>query len=294
MTWRESLADAEKMLGEAGVEDARTNAEYLAAHVLSLKSRSELRSMLGQRISITQAANFETLIARRASREPLQYILGEWEFFGLPIKVSPEALIPRPETELLVEEALSEAVCLPGSISVLDIGTGTGCIALAIASNMSRMSVLGIDVSRKAVTLANENLRSLKLSNATFRVSDIFSTRWTKQGTVKYDLIVSNPPYISQPEFEALEPELRNYEPRIALTDESTGLTFYKHIAEIASSRLTPRGRLLLEIGYGSSKIVGEILRDSGLDVLRIVNDLAGIPRVIVAEFQPSKASKTA
>ena len=286
MTWKETLVRAERALVKAGVEDALTNAEYLAAHVLSLKRRSELRSRLHRNVSESAVARFKELLARRVSREPLQYILGEWEFFGLPIKVGPEALIPRPETEILVEEALSEAVYRPEKISVLDIGTGTGCIALAIASNMSRMSVLGIDVSREAVTLAKENLRLLKIPNVTFRVGDIFSKRWTKHGTVKYDLVVSNPPYISQPEFEALEPELRNYEPRIALTDESTGLTFYKHIAEFASRRLTEGGRLLLEIGYGSSKIVEEILHDSGLEVIRVVNDLAGIPRVIVSAMR--------
>jgi release factor glutamine methyltransferase len=285
MTWKDELAHAEQTLIEAGVDDARTNAEYIAALVLSLKNRSELRAKLNQKISDSQANTFRQLVSRRARREPLQYILGEWEFFGLPIKVGPEALIPRPETELLVEEALSEAAAMPGSISVIDIGTGTGCIALAIASNLSRMSVLGIDVSKDAIALAKENLRLLKVSNATFRVGDIFSQRWTKPGTVKYDLIVSNPPYISQPEFETLEPELRDYEPRFALTDESDGLTFYRHIAEFASRRLSQRGRLLVEIGYGASEAVEEIFRAAGLNVIQTVNDLAGIPRVIVTAF---------
>jgi release factor glutamine methyltransferase len=294
MTWKDSLAFAERTLTEDGVEDARTNAEYLAAHVLSLKSRSDLRPKLDQEISDSQANTFSQLVLRRANREPLQYILGEWEFFSLQIIVGPDALIPRPETEILVEQALREAAKMPSSVSILDVGTGTGCIALAIAKHLPSASVLGIDVSSGAVELAKKNAELLRLSNASFQVGDIFSNDWLHSIPGKFDLIVSNPPYISQSEFENLEPELNLYEPRIALTDESDGLTFYKRIAEAAPKLLAKRGRLLVEVGFGASVTVEEILRSSGFEVLRSVDDLAGIPRVIVAELSLAKGSKIA
>jgi release factor glutamine methyltransferase len=283
MTWKNSLDRATHKLAEAGVEDARANAEYLAAHILSLNSRSELRAMLDRGMPDTQADDFNQLIARREQREPLQYILGEWEFFGLPIKVGSEALIPRPETEILVEQALREAAKMPTNISVLDLGTGTGCIALAIAKQLPSASVVGIDISSGAVELASENARLLDLPNASFKVADILSDEWMKSIATKFDLIVSNPPYIGKTEFETLEPELRNYEPRRALTDESDGLTFYRRIAALAPMLLTSRGRLLVEVGYGASDAVVEIMRSAGLGVIRVVNDLAGIPRVVVA-----------
>ena len=246
-SWPDSLTDlpndvegmnvtqcAEQTLIDAGVEDARTNAEYLAAHVLSLKNRSDLRTTLDREISDSQSAQFDQLISRRVAREPLQYILGEWEFFGLPMKVGPEALIPRPETEILVEQVLREATKMPSSISILDIGTGTGCIALAIAKHLPQASVVGIDVSSAAVNLATENAGLLNISNINFQIGDIFSNDWLHSIPKTFDLIVSNPPYVSKTEFENLEPELLQYEPRFALTDESDGLMFYRRIAAIA------------------------------------------------------------
>jgi len=283
MTWQESLAHAEQKLGEAGVDDARTNAEYLAAHVLSQKSRSELRSMLDREMSSADSDGFDTLISRRASREPLQYILGEWEFFGLRIKVGQEALIPRPETEILVEQALSEAAKMPANISILDIGTGTGCIALAVAKHLLSASVVGIDISSGAIELAKENGKLLGIPNALFQIGDVLSEEWIDSISSKFDLIVSNPPYISRTDFETLEPELRNYEPRFALTDESDGTMFYKRILQLAPNLLSGGGRVLLEIGFGSSKSVEEIVQSGGFEVLRTANDLGGIPRVIVA-----------
>jgi release factor glutamine methyltransferase len=294
MKWKDSITDAEKKLVKAGVEDARTNAEYLAAHVLSLKSRSELRPKFDENISNAQSKAFDQLILRRANREPLQYILSEWEFFGLPFKVGPEALIPRPETEILVEQALSEAAKMSANISILDIGTGTGCIALALAKHLPFASVVGIDVSSGAVELAKENARLLSISNVSLQIADIFSDEWQDSITTKFDLIVSNPPYVSRTDFEALEPELRNYEPSFALTDESNGLSFYERIAQVSPMLLNANGRLLMEIGYDASSKVEAILGSADFEILRIVDDLARIPRVVVAEFHAPKALKTA
>lgn len=294
MTWKESLAEAEQKLIAAGVEDVRTNVEYLAVHAMSLTHRSELRFRLDREITAAEAKTFHELIHRRARREPLQYILGEWEFFGLPVKVSPDALIPRPETEILVEQALRESAKLPGSISILNIGTGTGCIALAIAKHLANASVLGIDVSEGAIELAKENARILGISNVSFQAEDIFSDEWLNTQPRAFDIIVSNPPYISSVDFELLEPEVNRFEPRLALTDESNGLSFYRRISQLAPKLLPERGRLLVEIGFGAKEWVEKILQKSGQEVLRTVSDLAGIPRVIVAALEPVKMRKNA
>lgn len=282
MTWREHIERAIQKLEAAGVADAKINAEYLAAHALHLQQRSELRSFLSKDVSLSSERWFLELLNRREQREPLQYILGEWEFFGLPLKVNPSVLIPRPETEILVEEALREAAHFEVPISILDIGTGSGAIALALASRLPNAKVLGIDSSAQAIALAEENRKLLYLDNVKFSQTSSQWTDWTDRDR-KFDLVVSNPPYVSLSEFENLEPELRLYEPREALTDESTGLTFYERIASLAPKLLTPDGRLLVELGFGAADAVSEMMRSHRLEVLRVVNDLAGIPRVLVA-----------
>lgn len=282
MTWRNWIERASETLRKAQVDDARVHAEYLAAHALGLKRKSDVRPFLDREVGSHAEEQFRSILDRRERREPLQYILGEWEFFGLPIKIDPSALIPRPETEILVEEALREAARVPGPLFMLDIGTGSGAIALALASKLPDAKILGIDSSIAAIALAEENKKHLHLTNVTFEPVDIQWTEWTNLvGT--FDLIVSNPPYISREEFDLLEPELRLYEPRQALTDEATGLTFYERIATLAPNMLAFGGRLLVELGYGSAESVSGIMRAHRLEVLRIVNDLAGIPRVLVA-----------
>ncbi len=289
MTWRDVLADAEQELIKAGVEDARVNAEYLAAHVLALRGRLNLRPKLDREISDSQADDFNRLIIRRKRREPLQYILGEWEFFGLPIKVSPDALIPRPETEILVEQTLVAAFAMRSDLTILDIGTGTGCIALALAKHLPHATIVAIDKSVAAIELARENGRLLGISNASFQGSDIFSDEWVVSARHYFDLVVSNPPYISQSEFDQLEPELKDFEPRIALTDDADGLTFYKRIAQIAPGMLAPNGRILLEVGYDTSGAVTDILGSAGFVRLHSTRDLAGIPRVVAAGLRNGK-----
>ncbi len=276
---------ASNALRAAGVEDAKVNAEYLASHVLGLKRKSEIRSYFHSNLSYDEEQVFQQLVDRRIEREPLQYILGEWEFFGLPIKVTPAALIPRPETEVLVEESLKEAASFDRPISILDIGTGSGAIALALAARLPRAYILGIDSSAAAIGLANENKRLLPLANVDFHRVDSTWSDWTTwlRNERKFDLVVSNPPYVSLDEFQQLEPELRRYEPRQALTDESTGLTFYERIARVAPGLLASRGRLLVELGYKEEEAVLVIMQSNGLEVTRVVNDLDGIPRVLVA-----------
>lgn len=291
MTWREHIDHAVEILEAAGVEDAKTNAEYLAAHALRLHQRSELRSFLSKDVPFNSEQVFLDFLHRRELREPLQYILGGWEFFGLPLKVTSSVLIPRPETELLVEEALREATQFEDTISILDIGTGSGAIALAVASKLPKAQILGIDSSAEALALAEENRKLLGLSNVRFhQARNDWSDRYDWTDSRKFDLIVSNPPYVSLEEFEQLEPELRLYEPREALTDESTGFSFYERIASLAPKLLAPNGRLLVELGFGATNAVSEIMHLHRLEVLRVVDDLAGIPRVLAAARIPAIA----
>ena len=285
-TWRQLIEEALCQLESAGVSEAGLNAEYLAMAAMNVSSRAALRANLDEIVTDAERKTFSRLVIRRAAREPLQYIIGEWEFFGLPLFVSKGALIPRPETEILVEESLAEANAMGGNITILDLGTGSGAIALALASRLEFALVAGIDKSDAALTVAEENRKRLDLSNVHFENADIMSGGWIDRFTHKVDLLVSNPPYVSLAEYEALEPELREHEPREALTDESTGLTFYQRIAEIAPKLLTPRGRLLVELGFGLAGPVSEIMRGAGMEVLRIADDLAGIPRVLVARAE--------
>lgn len=284
MTWRELIHFATQQLQAAGVDDATVNAEYLAAHACGWKNRSDIRSILLRPAGASQRTAFESFIARRAKREPLQYILGEWEFYGLPMKVGPGVLIPRPETEILVEEALKEALALPDRLTVIDVGTGSGAIALALAAHLPHADVLGIDVSPKALRIADANREAIRLPNVRFEHSDIMQEGSLREHAHSVDLLVSNPPYVNRDDFALLAPELRLFEPTEALTDNSTGLTFYARLAELACELLSPSGRLLVELGYDTAEAVREIMDGAELTTLRIVPDLSGIPRVLVAK----------
>ena len=194
-------------------------------------------------------------------------------------------LIPRPETEILVEQILSEASYFSEHFSILDIGTGSGAIALALASNLPRAIIWGVDSSKEAITIAKENRERLHLKNVFLNKGDFLSKKWLAKQTKTFDIIVSNPPYVSVKEFKTLQPEIRFYEPREAVTDSSTGLTFYERIAALAPRLLKKRGAILVELGYGAEKQVEEIMASAGLDVERIIPDLSGIPRVLVARI---------
>ncbi len=284
-SWSDALDKAAERLAQGSTAEARLNAEYLALAVMGQWERSALRAQLGREISVAELEAFDQLIERRLLREPLQYIIGEWEFFGLRFFTTPAALIPRPETELLVEEILAEATQREGSITLLDIGTGSGAIPIAAARNDSRFRAIGIDISPDAIELAERNRMRLGVENASFQIADVFDSALIELFRGKIDILVSNPPYIGVSEFHTLEPELRLFEPRIALTDEGDGLRFYSRIAAIAPVILAPDGIVLLELGYDSLDPVTAIFQDAGFEIIKIVPDLAGIPRVFVAKL---------
>ena len=283
--WNNVIAEGAKRLELSGISDAQANAEYLAMHVLGLWKRGELHNFLPKILTKEQSVLFGELIARRLRNEPLQHIIGETEFFGLRLLASEAALIPRPDTEILVEEAINEVTLLSGKqIKILDIGTGSGAIALAIASKLPPANILGIDISPEAIDLANENKKRLRAENVSFDIRNIFHGDLS-EFFASFDLIVSNPPYISLQEFELLESEVRDFDPRIALTDEGDGLSFYRRIAEIAPKLLKNQGKVLVEVGYNSMTQVENIFTNAGLEILRKVKDLQGIERVIVAKL---------
>ncbi len=297
MIWEEVISNAGQKLELADISEAQINAEYLALSLLGIWNRSELQKYLHTTLSKDQESKYEKLLSRRLNREPLQHIIGETEFFGLRLFTSAAALIPRPDTEILVEEVLkvvdsrlsivdSHRQSGKNHLHILDIGTGSGAIALALASKIPNAIITGVDISSDAIALANKNKERLKIKNVSFEITDIFDEDIEKMFFSSVDLLVSNPPYISVEEFKTLDREVRDFDPRIALTDEADGLRFYRRIAELAPILLMPGGKILVEIGYNAIKYVEKIFTDAGLIVVGKIKDLQGIERVIIVSLR--------
>jgi release factor glutamine methyltransferase len=271
------LAEATAELEKAGLETPQVDAEILIGHALGL-TRSELQLDRTRELSEEQAGQVRTLVDRRVAREPLAYVLGEWGFRRLTLKVDPRVLVPRPETEVVVERclALLQGVTSP---AVLDVGTGSGAIALAIADEHPGARVTAIDVSEEALVLARENAAAAGLEVA-------FEQRDLRDGFAgRYDLVVSNPPYVSAAEIETLEAEVRDWEPRLATVgEEHTGL-----IAAAARTVLGPGGRLVLEIASGRGPATAALLRKLGYDEVEAGPDLAGRERVVEGRWPASR-----
>jgi release factor glutamine methyltransferase len=256
-------------LTESGVPSPRVDAEILVAHVLG-KTRSELYA--DPDVSEAELAGLGRLVARRRAREPLAYVLGEWGFRSLTLRVDGRVLVPRPETEVLVERSLTRLEQLAAP-RVLDVGVGSGAIALAIAAEHPGASVLAVDRSRAALAAATENLARTSLNGrVVLRESDLLDGL-----TGPFDLVVSNPPYVAPDDFETLEPEICLYEPREALVGVGVGAD----IARAAAGLLAPGGWLLLECGDGQADELAADLEELGYhDVVR-TPDLAGRARVV-------------
>ncbi len=289
MIWQEAINNAGLLFAEKGISDAQINSEYLALHVLGIWNKSELQKHINEPLTNEQEINFDEFVNRRLMHEPLQHIIGETEFFGLRLFTSTAALIPRPDTEILVEEVLKavDGRSSMGDCRILDIGTGSGIIALALASKLPQALITGIDISADAIALANKNKERLKTENVSFELADIFDDDIAKRFPSSLDLLVSNPPYISIEEFETLDREVRDFDPRIALTDDGDGLRFYRRIAELAPKLLKPEGKIFVEIGYNAINHVEKIFFDAGLQVVGKVKDLQGIERVMIAKENP-------
>jgi len=265
-------------LSGKGFDEARLTVDLLLAHVLHVK-RLDLYLQFDRPLTADELAGFKQLFRRRLGHEPLQYILGETEFMGLAITVNSSVLIPRPETELLAERALEAcaAMTVP-SLRILDVGTGSGNIAVVLGSRLPQAQIVAIDTSALALETARENIARHGLRNVEIDQVDIFGEGL---GNRRFHLIVSNPPYVSRSEFEALQPEIRDFEPRIATTDDGDGLSFYRRIVGLSDSLLFPGGALMFEVGHGQSEAVSGLMRAAGLSRREWFQDDAGILRVV-------------
>lgn len=273
MTVGEALAHGTQVLAEAGIDTARLEAELLLARACDDCARALLYMELRNELKPEAEAAYEELLGRRADREPLAYILGHWGFRRLTLKTDRRALIPRPETEIVVERALEHLDGLDNP-RVLDVGTGTGAIALAIADEHRGAAVTAIDASGDALDLARENL---ELAGVNGRVRLVEHDLTEGLGTDAFDLVVSNPPYVEPEDIETLQPEVRDWEPRIALV--AHGAT--EAVAKAATAALRPGGWIVLEIAENQARNVAGVLGELGYEQLRISPDMAGRDRVI-------------
>lgn len=267
-------------LKKNGVPNPLLDTEYIFSEVLKVNKNILKYSMSREILEEDKNKIRELLTLRAKKRKPLQYILGEWEFYGLVFKIDEGVLIPRADTEILVEQCIQLMREVEGA-NILDIGTGSGAIAIAIANELKSSSITGIDINEKSIILANENKILNKVENINFIKSNSFEKL---DKNFKYDLIVSNPPYISKEEYETLMPEVKNYEPQNALTDLGDGLSFYKEISKMAGDYLKDTGYLAFEIGYRQAKDVSKILQDNDFIVLSVIKDYGRNDRVIIAK----------
>jgi release factor glutamine methyltransferase len=279
-------ATAEYLKGK-GIDDARLNAELLLAHLLRYR-RIDLYANFDRPLSGSERELYKNLLKRRVAHEPLQYIIGETEFMGLRFIVDRRVLIPRPETEVVVEKTIEVCRQFPEGIegiSILDIGTGCGNIAVSIAKLVGNAYLTAIDNSAEALEVARQNVHDHNLDGrVTLGQADILQNPIDLVGK-PFDIVVSNPPYISQEEFKSLPPEIREYEPPSATCDSSDGLTFYRRISEIGRQLLKGDGMLIFEVGFGQSGQVQAILRERGYQEIQINKDYGSVERVVKAKI---------
>ena len=272
---KELLADGTKMLTQAGIDEAELDAGYILEYITGLNS-AQYFIHSEDIIEKNKAEEFFRLIERRSKRIPLSYVIGTRDFFGLTFKVDENVLIPEQETELLVEEVIKHSE----GKSVLDMCTGSGCIAISIALFGKPSKVAASDISEKALEVARENAKSLKAGEISFIQGDMF-----ENVTDKFDIIVSNPPYIETGEIDELMPEVRDYIPRLALDGDIDGLKFYRIISKEAVKKLNKNGRIFYEIGYNQSRAVASILLENGFTDVKIMKDYSGLDRIVMAKL---------
>ena len=283
MTRRALLDDAVARLQEAGVEDARRTAEWIVEEATGT-GRAERVARPDVVVEPAEAALAARYVARRAAGEPVQYVLGHADFYGLRLAVTPDVLIPRPETETVVEEALRR---LRGAEApwVLDVGTGSGAIALAVAHERPDAEVFAVDVSPGALAVAAGNAERLGL-DVTFVEADALRPAFASDVPPTFDLVVSNPPYVPQSERDGLQVEVRDHEPGAALfVPDADPLVFYRALAGHADALLRPRGWLVAETHADHGRAVATLWAEAGLDAVEVLPDLAGRDRIAVAQL---------
>ena len=278
-------AGLEKLL-EHQVPSAQLAAELLLMHVL-LCDRGFLYAHSEKDIAPETADRYFALVAERATGKPTQYITGHQEFWGLDFAVTPDVLIPRPETEHVVETVLEivarDSRSKDERFRIADVGTGSGCIALALASELPRAILFGVDISRMALVVASENALRLGMPDRVkFLEGDLLARLLDNDFCGMFDFVVSNPPYVSRNELDKVQREVRDFEPRLALGDLETGDEMYRRLFPQAIEALRPGGHVVVEIGYNMRDPVARLLGAGWTDV-EVKPDLRGIPRVISA-----------
>ena len=284
VTVLEAIQRSAEFLAKKGVDSPRLQAELLLAHLLKMP-RMKLYLSFERVLTATEVDAFRELVKRRGQREPLQHIVGSTCFCGLEIAVSRQALVPRPETELLAERGwrfLNEVASRAGETpSALDFGTGSGCLAIALASKCATAEVCAVDVSAEALELARENAGRLGVAGRIrFVQGDGFGALAAAE---RFDLIISNPPYIPSAEIGTLQPEVRDYDPRGALDGGADGLDYGRRLAAESASFLKPGGRLMLEFGDGQAESLRAIFQQQKWIVEAMVEDYTHRPRFLVA-----------
>jgi release factor glutamine methyltransferase len=282
-TCLEILNQTVERLRSAGIDRPRTNAELLLGAVLN-KSKVDLYLNKDRILTSDEIEKFNQSIKERISGRPVQYIMGTVEFFGLQFKVDERVLIPRPETETLVEVVM-EQLANKENPKIIDLGTGSGAIAISLAKSLKSPFIYATDVSKEALKVAKENaLRNKVESQIEFFCGDLFEPLKNKNLKGQIDCVVSNPPYVSKEEFENLPKEVKDYEPVIALESEKDGLFFHKKIIEDSLDFLKKGGLLALETAFGQAGKVADLIRESkDFSGIEIRKDLGGIDRVVIA-----------
>jgi release factor glutamine methyltransferase len=283
LTVLESIKLSTEYLQKKGIESPRINAELLLAEILRCR-RLDLYLKFDQPLKEEEINRYREFIARRGKFEPLQYITGSVEFYGLEFKVNSSVLIPRPETEILVETIIDSAV-KEQNIDILDIGTGSGNIAVSIAKNLPNSKIYAIDNSLKALQTAKENAILNSVDDRIEFINDSI-LNGTIYSAKKYDIVASNPPYVSVEEFQNLRPELKVYEPRSALTDEGDGYLFFRLISSKTKNILKEKGRLFFEVGKDQHKQVENILLENDFHNIKVKKDYLNIERVVYGEYE--------
>lgn len=275
-TVADAIRESAESLTHAGIESARLEARLFLGFVLGVSPETLLLNP-ARTFQAHERAQLELLLRRRIAREPIAYILGTREFWSLPFQVTRDTLVPRPETETVVEAALAHAPAAP--MSVLDLGTGSGCLLLALLQELQGAHGVGVDVSDAALDVARNNACTLGFGARARFVNSL----WGDGIDERFDVIVSNPPYIATSEIERLSPDVAKFEPRLALDGGPDGLDHYRAIAPRLAHMLAPGGIVAFEVGLGQAGEVCEILSSAGIHVVARKADLGGMPRCVVA-----------
>lgn len=277
-----------QFLTDKGIDSPRLSAELLLSHVLGLK-RIELYTQYNQAIGKQELDKLRELVKRAGQNEPIAYLVDKTEFYSMELNVTPDCMIPSPETELLVQRAIEFLRTRNGIQYVCDLCTGSGCIAVAIAKNFPNARILATDICDAALSVAATNVEKYQLQDKiTLLSGDLFDPIIPQLDVGKFDLIVCNPPYVSSGEYEKLDKNVKNYEPRLALFAGEDGMDIYRRIIEKVDSYLKPDAALILEIGYAQGPDVKELLEQTDVfGEIKIEKDLHDNDRIVTAKKEP-------